>query len=74
MAFFLPARGLSAIDMPGGEFWWPEANQALFAAIRRTLRDDIEVHEIDANVNDAEFAEAAAGWLLPHLPAAQLEK
>ena len=68
VAFFLPLGGLSVLDAPGGDFWWPEADRALFDSIRQTLRDEIPVHELDANINDPEFAEAAAGWLLDKLP------
>ena len=30
----IPLKGLSVIDAPGGPFWWPEANQALFDALK----------------------------------------
>ncbi|MFN8541943.1 MAG: Tm-1-like ATP-binding domain-containing protein, partial [Thermomicrobiales bacterium] len=29
---FLPLRGVSQLDSPGGEFWWPEADRALYDA------------------------------------------
>jgi uncharacterized protein (UPF0261 family) len=60
----LPLRGLSQLDSPGGEFWWPEADQALFGSLRQSLREDIPVIELDANINDAVFADRAAHELL----------
>jgi uncharacterized protein (UPF0261 family) len=60
----LPLRGVSQLDSPGGEFWWPEADQALFQSIRETLRADISVIEVDANINAPIFADRAAQELL----------
>jgi uncharacterized protein (UPF0261 family) len=63
----LPLRGLSMIDAPGGPFWWPEADQALFGALKQHLRKDIPVLELDCNINDPGFAEACAKQLLETL-------
>ena len=60
----IPLRGISMIDAPAGPFWWPEANRALFDAIKGTLRPDIPLIEMDANVNDPEFARRCAEVLL----------
>ena len=67
VAFYLPLKGVSILDSPGGEFWWPEANQALFMAIKENLRDDIPVFELDNNINDEAFAEAVTKQLLAFL-------
>jgi uncharacterized protein (UPF0261 family) len=67
VAFFLPLRGVSILDSPGGEFWWPEADEALFAAIKRHVRDDIPVIELDSNINDPAFAGAVTAKLLEFL-------
>lgn len=67
VAFYLPLKGVSVLDSPGGEFWWPEANEALFDAIKAHVRDDIPVIELDCNINDAAFAEAVTGKLLAYL-------
>ena len=64
VAVYLPLRGISAISAPGQPFEWPEADQALFRAIKETLRPGIPVFEIDANVNDPAFADAVARGLL----------
>ena len=60
----IPLGGLSVIDAPGGPFWLPEANAALFDALKKDLRDDIPVVEMDCNVNDAAFSRACAEQLL----------
>jgi uncharacterized protein (UPF0261 family) len=60
----LPLGGLSVIDAPGGPFWWPEADQALFASLRSSLRREIPVIEMDNNVNDPVFAKRCAETLL----------
>jgi len=64
VAFYLPLKGVSILDSPGGEFWWPEANEALFAAIKENLREDIPVFELDNNINDEAFARAVTEQLL----------
>jgi uncharacterized protein (UPF0261 family) len=60
----LPLRGVSQLDSPGGEFWWPEADQALFQSMRQSLRRDIPLLELDANINDPQFADRATEELL----------
>ncbi len=60
----LPLRGVSAIAVDGGPFHDPAADDALFAAIREHLdRDRVELVELDAAVNDPEFALTAARTL-----------
>ncbi|MDB5392075.1 MAG: hypothetical protein JWM11_7721 [Planctomycetaceae bacterium] len=62
-AILLPLRGLSAIDQAGRPFDDPTAREALYSAIRNSA-GDIEVLELDAHINDASFAAAAANKLL----------
>ena len=64
VAFYLPQQGVSVLDSPGGDFWQPEADQALFAAIKQHVRSDIPVYAVDANINDAAFAAAVVQKLL----------
>jgi uncharacterized protein (UPF0261 family) len=61
---FLPLQGISVISAPGGPFHWPEADAALFSAIKSNLRPDIPVVEMDCVINAPEFAEACASALL----------
>lgn len=67
VAIFLPLQGVSELDAPGKEFWWPEADKALFDAIREHLRKDIPIYELDCNINDDMFAEAVTNKLLDML-------
>jgi len=67
VAFFLPLKGVSMLDAPDKEFWWPEADAALFDAIKQHRRPDIPVYELDHNINDDRFADAMAEKLLEFL-------
>jgi uncharacterized protein (UPF0261 family) len=64
VAVLLPLRGVSQLDSPGQPFWWPEADRALYEAIKANLRPGIPIEEVDANINDPAFADRAAGRLL----------
>jgi uncharacterized protein (UPF0261 family) len=59
-ALYLPLAGVSAIDVEGEPFHDPEADAALFEAIREHLDEDVELVEIETDVNDAAFARAMA--------------
>ena len=63
-AVLLPMRGVSMLDSEGERFWDPEADHACFDTIRNGVRADIPVHEVDHNINDAQFADTAANTLL----------
>lgn len=65
----LPLRGGSVISAPGGPFHDATADVALFTALKSVLRSDLSVTELDANINDAPFAEACAQALLQLLQA-----
>jgi len=64
VAVLLPLRGVSQLDSPGGAFWDPEADGACYDAIRRNLKPGIPLVEMDANINDPEFADRAVELLL----------
>ena len=57
--FFLPERGVSALDAPGQPFWDPEADAALFAALENTVRQSTarQLIRVPHNINDPEFAD-----------------
>jgi uncharacterized protein (UPF0261 family) len=59
--FLLPLHGVSAIDAPGKPFHDPQADHALFAAIRAAWMPapNRRLIEVDAHINDPGFAEAA---------------
>src|SRR3954447_7245910 len=63
VALFVPLRGISAIAGEDGPFFDPEADAALLAGLRETLAPAVEVHEVDAHINDEAFAVATAARL-----------
>jgi len=63
VALFVPLRGVSAIDVEGGPFWDPEADRALFDAVRSGVGENVELHELDLHMNDPEFAAAMVSKL-----------
>lgn len=69
VVLLLPLGGVSMIDAPGQPFHDPEADQALFDALREHLGSGVRVRELDAHINDPEFAHALAAELLALLPA-----
>lgn len=60
----IPLHGVSMIDNESKPFHWPEANQALFDSLRKNLRKDIPVIEMECVINDPAFAERCANTLL----------
>ena len=66
-AVLIPLGGVSMLDSRGDRFWDPDADGACFEALRRDLRADIPLIEVDANINDPEFAERAVALLLEML-------
>ena len=56
----LPEKGVSALDIEGGAFRDPEADAALFDALRDTIEDKARLVFLPCHINDPAFAEAAA--------------
>jgi uncharacterized protein (UPF0261 family) len=63
-ALLMPLRGVSAIDVEGKPFWWPEADKALFDSLRLWMAPQVELIELDLHINDPAFARQAAQTLL----------
>ena len=63
----LPKRAISVISATGQPFQSTEADQALFASIKEHLDPEIPLLEVDAEINDPEFAASCAYTLLSHL-------
>lgn len=64
VAFLLPLKGVSMLDGEGELFWWPEANQALFNAIKENVNPGISVVELECKINDEEFSQKAVEMLM----------
>ena len=62
-ALFIPLRGVSQIDADGQPFHDPDADAALFGALRAGLAPTVEVHEVDQHINEPQFAVAMAECL-----------
>jgi uncharacterized protein (UPF0261 family) len=60
---FVPLKGVSMIDVAGQPFRDADADAALFAGLHETLADSVEVHELDTDINDPDFAVAMADRL-----------
>jgi uncharacterized protein (UPF0261 family) len=58
--FLIPEGGMSGLDKPGGPFWDPAANQALFRALSEEFRTTSEkkLVRLPHHINDAAFADA----------------
>ena len=59
-ALALPLEGVSMLDVEGEPFHDPEADAALFDALREHLDDDVELIEVETDVNDESFARTIA--------------
>lgn len=67
-ALFVPLKGVSMIDAEGQPFYDPEADAALFQALREHIdREKVELIELDMHINDPQFADAMAARLLDML-------
>ncbi|HEX6938080.1 MAG TPA: Tm-1-like ATP-binding domain-containing protein [Longimicrobiales bacterium] len=64
----LPLRGVSMIDAEGQPFHDPAADRALFDALRQNVGPGVRVVEVDAHINDPEFARTLVDELLRILP------
>jgi uncharacterized protein (UPF0261 family) len=60
----LPLKGISQIDAAGGIFYNPETDQVLFQNIKKYARAPVNVLEVNAHINDPEFAEILVSTLL----------
>jgi uncharacterized protein (UPF0261 family) len=66
ITLFVPLKGVSLIDTEGQPFHDPEADEALFSALRENLNENVEVRELETDINDTEFARAMAERLHEH--------
>jgi uncharacterized protein (UPF0261 family) len=70
-ALYVPLKGVSAIDVEGMPFYDPEADKALFEALRANLdRSKVDLVELDMAINDPAFADAMVDRLISMLPKA----
>jgi uncharacterized protein (UPF0261 family) len=63
VTLFVPLGGVSLIDTEGQVFYDPEADKALFDALRENLAENVEVRETDRDINDPSLAREMADRL-----------
>jgi uncharacterized protein (UPF0261 family) len=56
----IPIRGFSSLDRQGNIFYDPIADRAFIDSLKSSLKETIEMREVDAHINDDEFAEVVA--------------
>lgn len=56
--FFIPRRGWSAWDALGSILYDPEEDMIFVNELKRNIKPEIKVIEIDANLEDPQFAQA----------------
>lgn len=59
----LPLQGVEAWDRPGEPLHDPEGLDAFITALRTAVRAPVQLHELDAHINDAAFCDAALAVL-----------
>ncbi len=72
--FLVPLRGWSSASRHCEPLFDPEADRALVDALKQSLKPDIEIREIDAHIDDPEYAQTAVSLLLEMLTSALHQK
>jgi uncharacterized protein (UPF0261 family) len=68
---FIPLKGVSMIAVEGQPFYDPDADAALFGAIRDNISDSVDLVELDCDINDPSFAKAMADTLDGYMKASR---
>jgi uncharacterized protein (UPF0261 family) len=72
VAVILPLKGLSPLNMVDKEFDDPEADLAYFETLKKMVRPDVEIKEVNAHIAEGVFASVAADMLYKLLTDANL--
>jgi uncharacterized protein (UPF0261 family) len=56
----IPIRGFSSLDCQGNIFYDPMTDRAFIDSLKSSLKETVEVKEVDAHINDEEFANVVA--------------
>jgi uncharacterized protein (UPF0261 family) len=59
VAIVIPTKGFSSVDAEGQHFYDPVADGAFSQVVRDTVKESIDIVEVDAHINDEAFAEKA---------------
>ena len=60
----IPIRGFSSLDCEGNIFCDPIADRAFIDSLKSSLKDTIDVKEVDAHINDDIFGDVVANELM----------
>jgi uncharacterized protein (UPF0261 family) len=63
-AVMIPLRGFSMLNQPGKVLYNEVSNMAFTEAMRQALSSDVELIEVDAHINNREFADATVDAFL----------
>jgi uncharacterized protein (UPF0261 family) len=63
-----PKLGLSTVDRRGKPFWDPDADRALLESMKEHLDPKIPIREVDAHINDSDFAKTVVEMLKLGIP------
>lgn len=64
-SLFIPLKGVSVIDVEGQAFYGPEEDKMLFDTVKGLVdKSKVDIVEMDTDINDRAFAEAAAQKLI----------
>jgi uncharacterized protein (UPF0261 family) len=69
-ALVLPLGGVSMLAVEGEDFYDPDADAALFDALRESIDTEVELIELATDINDEAFAERLAETLDGYMQAA----
>jgi len=56
--FVIPLKGWSSVDIPGNPTYDPKEDRIFIEELRQRLKPEIEILEVNANLEDPEFAKA----------------
>ncbi len=60
----IPANGWSSVDSPGNPTYDPEEDRVFVRELRKKLKPEIQIQEIDANMEDSDFAKVVVAAAL----------
>ena len=58
VTFVIPLKGWSSVDIPGNPTYDPKEDRIFTEELRRRLKPEIKIIEVNANLEDPEFAKA----------------
>jgi len=62
--FLIPLRGWSSLSIKGGPLYEPQTDKVFNEEIKKHLRPDIKVEELDVELNSVEFVQASVNALI----------